>query len=171
MKLTTLVLAGSIATFIAGCVAPPQVGESQEPAIGPEAKVQPPAVTEVPVRPAVSDSDTLLGYFDQVRKLPAADFAREVEFVRRLYAKARTDVVRLRYAMLLATTPASPADEARAAELLDPVLKSADANLRSLAFLLNAQLQEQRRVQALQQKLDALLSLDKTLIERGTKTP
>jgi hypothetical protein len=171
MMHATRVVAGAIGLLIGGCAAPPPV-EPELPVTEPEVNVQPRLPAPVLVRPAVSDSDMLLAYFDQVRKLPPADFTRELELVRRLYAnvKGRTDVLRMRYAMLLAASPAL-ADDARAAELLDPVLKGADANVRGLALLLSAQLQEQRRVHALQQKLDALLSLDKTLIERGTKTP
>ena len=164
MNCKTLVLAGSLALLAAGCgtapVDAPAVSEpAVEPAIEPEVKA--------PVRPAMSDSDTLLTYFDYVRKLPAADYAKEVDLVRKLYARARTDVVRMRLAILLSAPAAGPGEEARAMELLDPLGKSGDAGLRALATLLSAQIQEQRRAQGLQQKLDALMSLDKSMIERG----
>jgi hypothetical protein len=119
------------------------------------------------VRPAVSDSETLLTYVDHVRKLPAAEFAKELDTVRKLYARARTEMIRMRYAILLSAPAAGPGEDARAMELLDPLLKSADAGVRALATLLSAQIQEQRRAQGLQQKLDALMSLDKSMIERG----
>jgi hypothetical protein len=151
----TFVLAGSIALLVGGCGTAPV----KAPAVRPE--------VEAPVQPATSDSETLLTYFDQVRKLPAAEYAREVDVVRKLYARVHTDVVRMRYAILLSAPAAAPGDEVRAMELLDPLLKSADAGLRALATLLSAQIQEQRRAQGLQQKLDALMSLDKSMIERG----
>ena len=154
-----LVLAGAIAVLAAGCGTSPVNAPIGEPAVESEAKA--------PVRPAMSDSETLLTYFDHVRKLPAAEYAKEVEIVRKIYARVRTDVVRMRYAILLSAPAAAPGDEARAMELLDPLLKSADAGLRALATLLSAQIQEQRRAQGLQQKLDALMSLDKSMIERG----
>ena len=170
MKGRALVLAGAITLLTAGCVTPSVV--APRPVIA-ESPPEPLAVVVLepearpPARPALSDSESLLNYVDHVRKLPAAEFSREVEIVRKLYARVRTDVVRMRYAILL-TAPAAPAGEdARAVELLDPLLKSADAALRALATLLNVQLQEQRRAQGLQQKLDALMSLDKTMIERG----
>jgi len=158
-----LVLAGAIALLAAGCgtsrVNGPAAGKPAVAAVEPQARN--------PVRPALSDSETLLAYFDHVRKLPAAEFAREVEVVRKLYARERTDVVRMRYAILLSAPAAAPGDEARAMEFLDPLLKSADAGIRALATLLSAQIQEQRRAQGLQQKLDALMSLDKSMLERG----
>ena len=162
MNRKTLVLAGLLALLAAGCGTPPVNAPAvSEPAVEPEPEVK------APVRPAMSDSETLLAYFDYVRKLPAADYAKEVDLVRKLYARVRTDVVRMRYAILLSAPAAGPGDEARAMELLDPVAKSGDAGMRALATLLSAQIQEQRRAQGLQQKLDALMSLDKSMIERG----
>lgn len=160
MNRKTLVLAGSLALLAAGCgTAPVNAPAVSEHAVEPEVKA--------PVRPAMSDSETLLVYFDYVRKLPAADYAKEVDLVRKLYARVRTDVVRMRYAILLSAPAAGPGDEARAMELLDLMVKSADAGVRALATLLSAQIQEQRRAQGLQQKLDALMSLDKSMLERG----
>lgn len=165
MKGKTVVLAGSLALVAAGCgtsgVNAPAVSEPTITAVEPEPEVK------APVRPAMSDSETLLAYFDYVRKLPAAEYAKEVDVVRKLYARVRTDVVRMRYAILLSAPAAAPGDEVRAMELLDPLVKGADAQLRPLATLLSAQIQEQRRAQGLQQKLDALMSLDKSMIERG----
>jgi hypothetical protein len=164
MNRKTLVLAGSLALLAAGCGTPPMnapaVNEpAVEPAVEPEVKA--------PVRPPMSDSETLLAYFDSVRKLAGADYAKEVDLVRKLYTRVRTDVIRMRLAILLSVPAAGPGDEARAMELLDPLVKSADAGLRALATLLSSQIQEQRRAQGLQQKLDALMSLDKSMIERG----
>ena len=91
MKATVLV-AGSVAILVAGCSAPPvheppvsepPVSEPpvSEPPVSEPATVSEPPVVGVepeikpPVRPAVSDSETLLTYVDHVRKLPAAEFA------------------------------------------------------------------------------------------------
>jgi hypothetical protein len=168
MNVRTLVLAGSLAWLGAGCAAPDVVAP---PADDPAVTVAEPArISEPemkPVRPPMSDGETLLAYVDLVRKLTAAEYAKELDVVRKLYAKTRTDVIRMRYAILLSAPSAGAGDEARAMELLDPLVKSADAGLRALATLLTAQIQEQRRAQGLQQKLDALMSLDKSMIERG----
>lgn len=177
MKRITVVLAGAIALELAGCgsrvrtpsIPPPTApaAVTQVPAEVAELEVTPPR-PPLP-RPAVvvSDSEMLLVYLDQVRKMSAGELAKESDQVRRQYAKTRTDVTRMRYAILVSASNSQPGDDVRTAELLDPVLKGADTGLRALAYLLSVQFQEQRRAYALQQKLDALMSLDKTMIERG----
>ncbi len=116
-------------------------------------------------RPA-SDRDSLLMYFEYVRKLQAPELAREHDAVRQLYAASRSDFNRVRYAMLLSIPGAAFNDDARALEALEPLLRNPDAALHNLAFMVSAQIQEQRRGQGLQQKLEALKSLEKNLIER-----
>jgi hypothetical protein len=128
--------------------------------IGPESKVR----TGI-ARP-VGDVAYLLTYFEYVRKLSAVDLAREHDAVRLLYANAGSDVMRVRYAMLLGVPGAAFNDDARALELLEPLLRNADGGLHTLAYLLSAQIQEQRRGLGLQQKLEALKTLEKNLIER-----
>ncbi len=142
---------------------------SVEPGAAPEPGVAPePWVRTGSPRP-VSDSESLLMYFEYVRKLSAADLAKEHDAARRLYARARSDFNRVRYAILLSVPGSGFSDDARALEALDPLLKNLDAALHNLAFVVGAQIQEQRRGQGLQQKLDALMSLEKSLIERGHK--
>ena len=114
----------------------------------------------------LSNSESLLMYFEYVRKLQASELAREHDAVRQLYAASRSDFNRVRYAMLLSIPGAAFNDDARALEALDPLLKNQDAALHNLAFMVGAQIQEQRRGQGLQQKLEALKSLEKNLIER-----
>src|SRR4051812_9105560 len=167
MNARTLVLAASLAWLAGGCAAPEVV---PAPVDDVAATVPEPARIEPemkPVRPAMSDGETLLAYVDMVRKLPAAEYAKELDVVRKLYAKTRTEVVRMRYAILLSAPSAGAGGEARAVEVVDPLVKNAHARLRALATLLAAQIQEQRKAQGLQQKLDALMSLDKSMLERG----
>lgn len=118
----------------------------------------------------MSEVDSLFMYFDYVRRLPAGELAKEGEAVKNLYARNRSDFVRVRYAMLLGVPNTSLNDEARALEVLEPVARNEQSSLHGLAVLLNTQLQEQRRLgaqaAALQQKLDALRSLERSLIER-----
>lgn len=101
-----------------------------------------------------SDSESLLMYFQHVRKLPAADLAKEHDNVRQLYAKeARSDFTRVRYAMLLSVPGASFSDDARTLEALDPLLSNRGAALHAIAFMVSTQIHEQRRGHALQQRL------------------
>jgi hypothetical protein len=152
MKGRLLLLAAG-ACLAAGCAAPPGT-------------VKPAPVVARPV----SESESLLGYYHNLRGLPAADLGKEYELARQAYARARTDYNRVRYAMLLTVPNATFHDEARALEMLDPVARNPGAQLQPLASLLASHLQERRKLdanaQALQQKLDALRSLERSIIER-----
>ncbi|MBI1965299.1 MAG: hypothetical protein HYV99_00785 [Betaproteobacteria bacterium] len=117
-----------------------------------------------------SDAESLMLYFQHVRKLPGAELGREHETARQAYARARSDFNRVRLAMVLALPNAPFGDEPRALELLDPVAKNPNGRLQGLAYVLASHLQERRRLdasaQGLQQKLDALMSLERSMIER-----
>jgi len=151
-------LAGCAA--LAGCTGLPGFGD-KEPAPWVQASVPQPA----------SDAESLLLYFQHLRKLPSAELGRELETVRYAYARARTDFNRVRFAMLLSLPNAAFTDEGRALELLEPVAKNPGARLQALAQLLSSNLQEQKKLNAglhgLQQKLDALKSLERNMIERN----
>lgn len=111
-----------------------------------------------------------LAYYAQVRKLSGPDLAREQESARRALAKSRTDGNRVRYALVLVMPGASAQDEGRALELLEPASRNGESALHGLAMLMTAFLQEQRRLdanaQGLQQKLDALLTLERSMTGR-----
>jgi len=117
----------------------------------------------------------VLAFYARVRQLAGPELAREQETTRRVLARSRTDPNRLRYALLLTLPGAAPSDEARALELLEPVTRSADSGLRGLALLVTAFLQEQRRLEAgaqgLQQKLDALMTLERNMTGREGGAP
>ena len=153
------------------------VGGCKEPVVAPEATPAPPAPPETtepaakvqtPRAPVPSQNDNLLGYFAYLRKLPGPDLAREHDTVRQSYTAARSDYARVRYAMVITVPGTAFYDDARALEALDPLLKNQNAELHNLALLINTQIQEQRKGLALQQKLDALRSLDKDMLERET---
>lgn len=120
-------------------------------------------------RPA-SEAESLLLYFQHVRRLAAADLGKEHDTARQAFAQSRSDFNRIRLAMVLALPNTALNDESRALELLEPVARNQSGQLQGLASLLVAQLQERRRLdanmQGLQQKLDALKSLERSMIER-----
>ena len=125
----------------------------------------------------------LLAYFDYVKKLPAPDLGKEYAQARQAFAKEASDKNRLQLALLLSLPQAAFHDDARALNLLEPLLKERGA-LRNFAALLNLHLAERKRLddnvqtlnakikdeqkhsEALQQKLEALINLEKNLIER-----
>ncbi|MGH8660201.1 MAG: hypothetical protein ACREUB_00380 [Burkholderiales bacterium] len=119
----------------------------------------------------VSDIESLVLYFQHIRKLPASEAGREHEAARQAYARSRTDFNRVRLAMILSLPGTGFTDETRALGLLDTVASHEGGRLQGLAMLLGASLQEQQRLatsaQGLQQKLDALRSLERSMIERG----
>lgn len=191
-----------IAFLLASCVAPPPEPEAS-PAPPPEAAMpgEPPAPGEAternpgvereivvlraepPVNRVRSDEvDRLLSYFEQIRKLPASELSRENDTARAAFNRTRSDFDRVRLAMVLSVPNTAIADDQRASDLLDPVVKNQNSSLHGLALLMNTHLQERRRlesgmqhlqqnVQGLQQKLDALMSLERTLIDREQATP
>jgi hypothetical protein len=120
------------------------------------------------------DAARVLAYYAQLRQLTGQELVREHESARRALAKTRSDANRLRYALLLTLPGAPAAEEPRAQELLEPVTRSSDAALRGLALMMMASLQEQRRLethaQGLQQKLDALLTLERNMTRDGSGT-
>ncbi len=150
--------AGCLA-LLAGCAAPQEV-ETQQPAPAPAAQAERP----------ISDVDSLLLYYRHIGKLEESQLSREHEISRRAYARERSDFNRVRLAMLLGLPNTALSDDARALELLAPVAKKEGGEFSALAALLAAQLQERQRLNALardlQQKLDALKSLERSMMER-----
>ena len=131
-----------------------------------------PAEPVSPATPVVEESRSddvakVLAYYAQSRQLSGSELAREHEAARRALAKSRSDANRLRYALLLTLPGAPVTEETRVQELLEPVTRNGDSALRGLAALMMGFLQEQRRLetsaQGLQQKLDALLTLERNM--------
>ena len=152
-------LLASTCGLIAGCAGLPGQ-EEQSPAPWVHAGVPQPGTS----------AESLLLYYQHVRKMPVADQAKEHEAARQTYARSRADPNRVRLAMMLSIPGTGFGDDARALELLEPVSKNANGQLQGLAYLLTTQLQERRRLdanaQSLQQKLDALKTLERSLLER-----
>ena len=173
---------------VAGCATGPRDDEAA-PAV--EAKplppvVIPPAVTgrALPVE-TVREPEAVqraLAGFERARRLSPPELAREVEAARAAYGRTGADDERVRLALLLALPNTPQNDEARALELLDPLVRATGHPLQPLAVLLATLVQEQRRLEqqtaalqreshALQQKLDALRSLERSLSEREGAPP
>jgi hypothetical protein len=161
--------------MLAGCtVLAPDHAATSESIPSPITPVEPPvAVTEV--RPTVGEAEQLLYYFERIKRLQVSELAKEHEAVRTNYGRIRSDFNRISYAMLLSLPGTSFMDEVRALELLEPLVKRGEAGVRSLTFMLVTFIQERRRISgelsAMQQKLDALKSLERRLIERDQGNP
>jgi hypothetical protein len=159
--------------LLAGCgTMQPGVEAAPESVVAPEPQkvaVAPAVVQGIPPRQP-SETENLISYFTQLRKLHGPELAREHDAARQAYGRARSEYNGMRLAMVVAVPNTPFADDPRALDLLDPIARNADSRLSALAALLVAQIQERRRLdanaQALQQKLDALKSLERSLIDR-----
>ena len=144
---------------LGGCAALPGL-ESQDPA----------PWTQAGAHPSAASVESLLAYFQYIRKVPGAELGKEHEAARQAFLSSRAEFDRVRLAMLLALPGTPVTDEPRALELLDPLARNAGGKFSGLAALLAANLQERKRLdanaQGLQQKLDALLLLERNMIER-----
>lgn len=147
-----------------------KVAAPPPPKVEVEAPPEPP-----PQRPPIvvyrpSEVEWLINEFQRLRKLPAAEVTREQESARQAFILARSDTARVRYAMTLALPGTAPSDDAKALDMLEPVVRNGSSTLNGFAVLLASYIQEQRRlaaqVQALQQKLEALRALERNLSER-----
>jgi hypothetical protein len=167
-----------LAVVIAGCAAPRP---------GPNgAAAAKPSLDNI----LASEADTLLGRFADLRQMPVAELARELEVARSAFLRQPSDTTRVRFALALAAAGRS-GDSAKGIEILEPVVKNPDASLHALAVLLNSRFIDQRRLEvdlgaaqlkaetvqqkldalqqkfdAAQQKLDALKTLEKDMSER-----
>jgi hypothetical protein len=183
-----------------GCAAVEETAPDESAAEAPQVAVVKPAPAEevaapapsavdpqpaAPERPRASEVESLISEFARLRRLPGAELAREQEAARNAFNQTRSDSARVRLAMALAIPGSAGSDDARALELLEPLVKTPGAALHALAFLLATHIQDQRRltaqvsglqqnvqglqqnVQGLQHKLDAIKSLERNLSGRG----
>jgi hypothetical protein len=177
MRARLAMLAWLCGGALAGCGILPGL-EGQEPAATEQATeasaseqgVQPSPARAPEARRPQSEVNDLLAYFQYVRKLSSAELGREHDTVRQAFLYSRTDFDRMRLALLLSLPGTSVSDEQRALELLEPVTRNPGSRFAALAALVASNLHERKRLdasaQGLQQKLDALMLLERNMIER-----
>ena len=131
MKIKILLLA-SVA-LLAACALEPK-------------RVEPPPALVV-VQPALaSDTDQLLAYLMQTRKLDAREFAAEREQLRLLFQTDKSEFSRVKLALLIASTPsisssaaanlvANSNDDAELISLLDPLVNNTGASKADAATI------------------------------------
>ena len=117
-------------------------------------------------------------YFNALSKLPVNDLRREHDAARAAFAANTSEANRVRLALVLSFANNSLKDERRALELLEPLARDLRAHytpLRGFALVVHSLLREQQKAganaQALKDKLDALMSLEKSLTERANPAP
>ncbi len=150
----------------------------------PEVKTEPPLPPPPPPEPQQTELNRLLMQVESVRKMPATEATRELEQARQAFGRSKTEYNRLLYAVLSLLPSTGGPDEAKAAALLEPMLKDRTTGngLRAFAAFLYFQIaedrkmeermrEEQKRADSLQEKLDALKEVEKSLIDREQSAP
>ena len=141
---------------------------------------------------ARKDVETIecLHYFSRMRGLQSEELDREYAAALKALEKQKTSANRIKLAFLLGLSNGGFRDDARATALLNEVLddKKDNGSLGNLAALLVYQINEQKRQEEryqkanqsmkdeqkranqLEQKLDALKNIEKSIIQRESKT-
>ena len=122
----------------------------------------------------------LLGDLQRFGGLSPDELRRELAVATQSLAKQRTDVNRVRLAVLYSLSRASPQDDQRALQLLDNVAKANPGNapIKQLAFVLQAQVaermralrEEQQKAEAAVQKLEALRQMERSLLRDRSRS-
>jgi hypothetical protein len=144
-------------------------------------KQAPAPATPEPIKLPEDQEQSLALLADMTRAANASaeDLRKDFVAAQGLFNKDKTSVNRLRYAWLSALMGPAAGDDARLQGLLEPLVAktggfAASHPLRSIADVLLVQIaerarqvrDEQKRGDALQQKLDALKAIEKQLLDR-----
>lgn len=128
-----------------------------------------------PQAPAVEADESrqvaaLLGYYQRVAQLGTDDQKRELTTAVQGFSRERSNLSRVRLALLYALPGTGFQDDGRAQQLLEPLAAGSGA-LRQLASLVHGQLAErmraQKRADQLKEQVEALRAIERQLIERG----
>jgi hypothetical protein len=90
--------------------------------------------------------DAVVGEAVRAARAPAAEQQATLARAQQAHAGQHAPINRLRLAVLLGTLPAPMRDEARASELLEPLVDSSSPGIGRFAALFAAQLAERQRV-------------------------
>lgn len=164
-----------LATLLGGCMAATEPNTRRDPWY------------RAAVEPMQDDDARALRFYEDALKLKGAELARELDSTRQEYEKDKSELNRVRLAMLLCLPGTGFRDDQAALNLVQPFLNDKgyeNSVLRPLALMIHAQLselkrldeglqqqtartkEEQRRADALQQKLEAILDMEMKMIER-----
>jgi uncharacterized coiled-coil protein SlyX len=158
----------------------PQTPTTPAPVVEPTAPAPAPAPKPPAPAPAAVEPDEsrlvaeLLGYYQRVAGLGLDDQKRELATATQAFNRERSNASRVRLALVYAIPGTAMQDDARAAQLLEPIASGSGA-LRQLAGLVHAQvtdrLKAQKRADQLKDQVEQLRAIEKQLMERGNQTP
>jgi uncharacterized coiled-coil protein SlyX len=99
---------------------------------------------------------------------------RELAAATQTFNRERSNASRVRLALVYSIPGTAVQDDARAAQLLEPIAAGSGA-LRQLAGLVHAQVTDrmkaQKRADQLKDQVEQLRAIEKQLIERGSQAP
>jgi hypothetical protein len=157
--------------------APPS--NTSPPSSMPPASALPPVIVVAPPSPATPPTEDvqmieLLADLQRFGTMQNDELKRELSAASQTFARQRTDINRVRLAVLYTLMRSSPQDDQRALQLFENVAKSAPASspIRHLAAVLQAQVNErqravhdeQQKADAAIQKLEALRAMERSLL-------
>lgn len=123
-----------------------------------------------------AEVSALLAYYQDLLAMPAEELRREYQATGQSFARDRSELGRLRLALLMCVPGASWRDDAKLLTLLDGAVSrkaQADSPRRQFIVLLqklvSERQREQKRADELQQKLDSMLTIERNL--RGRQSP
>ena len=140
-----------------------------------------------PPEPVISDLDRAAMYFSRIRALDATIIAGEIMAAQRSFSENPSDLNRLCLAMAMALSSSGTRDDEKILGILFPMVGGSQNDnlpIRFVANLLHSEVVEHRRVgemlrqntlklkeegkrnDLLQQKLNAILEMEKSLIDR-----
>ena len=116
----------------------------------------------------------LLSYYQRVAGLGLEDQKRELATATQSFNRDRSNASRVRLALVYAIPGTALQDDARAAQLLEPIASGGGA-LRQFAGLVHTQVSDrqktQKRADQLKDQMEQLRAIEKQLLERGTQAP
>lgn len=120
---------------------------------------------------------TLLAYYQDMLGLPVENLKREYRAVSQAFSRDRNELGRLRLALLMCLPQVPWRDDGKILALLEGAASrkaAAESPLRHFVVMLEKLVQErqrdQKRADELQQKLDSMLEIERSLRERKIKS-
>lgn len=157
--------------YLAGCAQPH----------GPEPESETTTAPATPRQDFTREKDevaALLAYYQELLAMPAEDLRHEYQSTSQSFARDKTEQERLKLALLMNVPGAAWRDDAKLLALLEgaqsragPAESPRRQFLTLLQKLVAERLREQRRGDELQQKLNAMLNIERSLRGRQTNRP
>lgn len=162
---------------VARPVPPPPIIIVQPVKPEPPMPFAPPVLEPPKVNEEAEEALALLLDLQKLVLASADEQKRELAAATQALARQKSDAIRLRLGMLQSLPAAGGGDDGRALATLEPIVKQGSGPTRMVAAVLIAQVgerqravrEEKKRAEDLQQKLDALKALERSLLGRERK--